>query len=56
MTMSHHPCLSDDILETRSEKYFLLQPYEKEWILEGLTSWVDSMEESDVNLVHVDGI
>ena len=28
---------------------------EEEWILGGLTPWVDSMEESDVSLVHVDG-
>ena len=29
---------------------------EEEWILEGLTPWVDCEEESNVNLVHVDGI
>ena len=56
--MSHHPCLSDDILSARSEKYFLLEPCEvlteEEWILRGLTPWVDSMDVSDVNLVHVD--
>ena len=28
---------------------------EEEWILGGLTPWVDSVEKSDVNLVHVDG-
>ena len=28
---------------------------EEEWILGGLTHWVDSVEESDVSLVQVDG-
>ena len=27
----------------------------EEWILEGLTPWVDSMKEMDVSLIHVDG-
>ena len=59
MTTSHHTCLRNDIFNSCSEEYSLLEPCEvlteKEWILGGLTSWVDSMEESDVNLVHVDG-
>ena len=59
MTMSHHPCLSDDILSARSKEYPLLEPCEvlteEEWILGGLTPWVVCVDDSDVNLVHVDG-
>ena len=59
MTTSHHACLRDDIFDSRSEKYSLLKSCEvlteEEWILGGLTPWVDNMEESDVSLVRVDG-
>ena len=59
MLTSHHACLNDEILSARSEKYSLLEPcevlIEEEWILGGLTPWVDDAEESDVNLVHMDG-
>jgi hypothetical protein len=27
----------------------------EEWIIGGLTPWVDSVDEGDVSLVHVDG-
>ena len=57
---SHHVCLSDERFCLRRGEYYLLEPYEalteKEWILGGLTHWVDNMEESGVSLVHVDGI
>ena len=60
MTTSHHACLRDDIFYSRSEKYSLLESCEvlteEEWTIGGLTPWVDSMEESDVSLVHVDGV
>ena len=58
MTTSHHACLREDILNSKSEEYSLLEPCEvlteEEWILGGLTPLVDSIEESDVNFVHVD--
>ena len=28
---------------------------EEEWILEGLTPWVDSVDDGEINLVYVDG-
>ena len=47
MTTSHHTCLRDDILGVRSQEYSLLEPCEvlteEDWILEGLTHWVDSV-------------
>ena len=59
MVTFHHACLSEDILSLNSEEYYLLEPCEvlteEEWILGGLTPWVDSKEKSDVTLVHVDG-
>ena len=59
MGMSHHVYLSDEILILRSEEYSLLDPCEvfteEEWILGGLTPWVDNVEDRDVSLVHVDG-
>ena len=59
MVTSDHVCLSDEILRARSEKYLSLEPCEvlteEEWLLGGLTPWVDSMEKSNVSLVHVDG-
>ena len=59
MAMSYYTCLSDEILSLRSEKYSLLEPCEvlteEKWILGGLIPWVDSVEDSDVSLVHVDG-
>ena len=59
MTISHHSCLSDDILNARIEEYSLLEPCEvlteEEWILGGLTPWVDSVDDGEVNLVLVDG-
>ena len=58
MVTSHHVCLSNDILRSRSEEYSLLEPCEvlteEEQILGGLTPWVDSVEESGISLVHVD--
>ena len=58
MMTSYHACLRDDILNSRNEEYSLLEPCEvltkEEWILGGLTPWIDSMEESDISLVHVD--
>ena len=29
---------------------------EEEWLLGGLTPWIDVIEEYGVNIVHVDGI
>ena len=59
MVTSHHVCLSDKILSLKNKEYSLLEPYEvltkEEWILGGLTPWVDGVEESDVSLIHVDG-
>ena len=56
---SHRACLSNERLSSRSEKYSLVKPREvltkEEWILGVLTPWVDSVEESDVSLVYVDG-
>ena len=56
---SHHACLSNERLSLRKEIYFLLEPGEvltkEEWIRGGLRPWVDSVEESDVSLIHVDG-
>ena len=58
MTISHHLCLTDDILNGRSEEYSLLEPCEvltkEEWILGGLTHCVDSVDDCEVNLVPVD--
>ena len=28
---------------------------EEEWVQEGLTPWIDDVEVSDMNLVHIDG-
>lgn len=54
MVTSYHACLSDNILKSRSKEYFLLEPcevlIEKEWILEKLTPWIDSIDEMDVSL------
>jgi hypothetical protein len=56
---SYHPCLNDKRLSSRSEEYSLLEPCEvlteEEWIRGGLIPWVDSVDEGDVSLVHVDG-
>ena len=59
MTISHHSCLSDDILSACGEEYSLLEPCEvlteEEWILGGLTPWIDSVDDGEVNLIHMDG-
>ena len=59
MTISRYSCLTDDILNARSQEYSLLEHCkvltEEEWILGGLTSRVDSVDDGEVNLVHVDG-
>ena len=59
MTVSHYECLSDLSDRSRVEEYALLEPCdvlaEEEWLQGGLTLWIDKMEKSDVNLVHVDG-
>ena len=60
MVMSHHACLSDVIFSLKIEEHSLLEPCEvlteKEWILGELTPWVDSVEENDVSLEHMDRI
>jgi hypothetical protein len=57
MVTSHHPCLNNERLNSKREEYFLLEPCEifteKEYIKGGLTRWVDSVDEGDVNLVYV---
>ena len=54
---SQHACMNDEGLSSRSDEYSLLEPYEvlteEEWILGGLTPWIDSVE--DVSLIYVDG-
>ena len=56
----HHPCFNDERLSSSSEHYSLLDPCEipikEEWILRGLTHWVDCEDENKVNLIHVDGM
>ena len=58
MVTSHHACLSDERLSLRSKEFSLLEPCEvfteNEWILGGSTSYIDSVEKSDVSLVHMD--
>ena len=58
MVIFYHACLSDEILRAKNEEYLLLEPCqvltEEEWILRGLTPWIDSVEESNVSLVYVD--
>lgn len=59
LATSHHPCLSDERLNSSSEDYLSLEPCEvlteEEWILKGLTPWVDSVDGDKVNVIHVDG-
>jgi hypothetical protein len=59
MVTSHHPYFSDKRLSSRRKEYSLLEPCEvfteEEWIRGGLRPWIDNMDESDMNLVHVDG-
>ena len=59
LATSHHPCLSDERLSSRSEDYLSLELCEvlteEEWILGGSTPWVDSVDEGEINAIHVDG-
>ena len=59
LTMSYHLCLSDERLSSRGEDYLSLEPCEvfteEEWILGGLTPWVDGVDEGEINAIHVDG-
>ena len=56
---SYHECLKDDRDKSISEEYALLEPCEvlteDEWLQGGLTSWIDVIEEGEINVVHVDG-
>ena len=59
MMTSYHAYLNDEVISSRGEDYSLLEPCEvlteEEWVLGGLTPWVDGMEESEVSLVYVNG-
>ena len=59
LTTSHHLCLSDERLSSRGKDYLSLEPCEvlteEEWILGGLTPWVDSVDKGEINAIHVDG-
>ena len=58
--MSHYLCLNDIRLSFKDEDYLSLEPcevlIEEEWILGWLTHWVDSVDEGEINAIHVDGI
>ena len=57
--ISYHDCLKDDRNKSTAEDYALLEPCEvlteEQWLQGGLTSWIDVIEEGEVNVVHVDG-
>ena len=59
MATSYYPCLSDERLTSNGGNYASLEPCEvlteEEWILGGLTPWVDSVDEGEINVIHVDG-
>ncbi|OAE35250.1 hypothetical protein AXG93_1162s1260 [Marchantia polymorpha subsp. ruderalis] len=57
--ISHHKIFKNEVISSQRDEYMLLEPcevlIEEEWIHGGLTPWLDELDITEVDLVHVDG-